>query len=245
MKKGFTLLFVLFFCFRLTVLGIHPGAIHLPVHPDTPATKNQPDSTKTQASLQRNNPVNFSATANETIKLAMDSFIAAKTTLSPPAIISENLKQITSGIQLDSLRASLSDAIKQREGVRQKNKLNEQARIEHLLKSNDADSLKMELKHTGNDTLKALLYTKLASLYAAYDTLSSKKKQLVYQNEDINYTILAIQNYAAYNDSTALRLCFDNLAKVYYAQKKYSQAKWFILQSNTLSRAKNYIPNII
>ena len=35
------------------------------------------------------------------------------------------------------------------------------------------------------------------------------------------------------------------LAKVYHDQHKYTQAKWFILQSNTLSRAKNDNPNII
>ena len=245
MKKGFTLLFVLFFCFRLTVLGIHPGTIHLAVHPDTPATKNQPDSAKAQASLQRHDQINFLATANQPVRLITDLLITDKTILPLPEVITENLKQITSGIQLGSLKASLSEAINRREGLKKQIKLNEQAKIEHLLKSNDPDSLKMELKHAANDTLKALLYTRLASLYSGYDTISGKKKQLTYQNEDINYTILAIQQYAAYNDSTALRRSFDNLAKVYYAQKKYSQAKWFILQSNTLSRAKNDIPNII
>jgi tetratricopeptide (TPR) repeat protein len=51
--------------------------------------------------------------------------------------------------------------------------------------------------------------------------------------------------YSHYNDSTGLRISFNTLATVYLAQKKYAQAKWFILQSNTLSRAKNDIPNII
>jgi tetratricopeptide (TPR) repeat protein len=40
-------------------------------------------------------------------------------------------------------------------------------------------------------------------------------------------------------------MSFDNLAKVYYSQKKFTQAKWFILQSNTLSRAKADTSNII
>jgi len=245
MKKGFTLSLILFFCFRLTVSGMYAGITHLPAHPDTPSTKNQQDSAKIQALLQQHDHTNFSINANRTIRLITDLLITDETVLSLPVVVTENLRQITSALQLDSLKASLLEAINQREGLKKQLKLNEQARIEHLIKSNDPDSLKMELKHTGNDTLKALLYTKLASLYASYDTLSSKKKQLAYQNEDINYTILAIQQYAIYNDSTALRQCFDNLAKVYYAQKKYSQAKWFILQSNTLSRAKNDIPNII
>ena len=42
-----------------------------------------------------------------------------------------------------------------------------------------------------------------------------------------------------------MRICYDNLAKVYHAQKKFAQAKWFILQSNTLSRTKNDTPNVI
>jgi tetratricopeptide (TPR) repeat protein len=42
-----------------------------------------------------------------------------------------------------------------------------------------------------------------------------------------------------------LRISFDNLAKVYHAQRKYTQAKWFILQSNTLSRDKKDSLNII
>ncbi|MGZ3821217.1 MAG: hypothetical protein ACXVB6_11530, partial [Mucilaginibacter sp.] len=46
-------------------------------------------------------------------------------------------------------------------------------------------------------------------------------------------------------DTIGLRTCFDNLAKVYHSQHKYIQAKWFILQSNTLSRQKNDKPNII
>ena len=55
----------------------------------------------------------------------------------------------------------------------------------------------------------------------------------------------ALHHYSYYNDTVGLRTCFDYLARVYMAQKKYSQAKWFILQSNTLSRAKKDVVNII
>jgi tetratricopeptide (TPR) repeat protein len=68
---------------------------------------------------------------------------------------------------------------------------------------------------------------------------------LAFQSKAIENTLTALHYYSRYDDTTGLRISFDNLARVYYSQKKYSQAKWFILQSNTLSRAKNDVPNII
>jgi tetratricopeptide (TPR) repeat protein len=108
----------------------------------------------------------------------------------------------------------------------------------------DADTLKQQLLVT-SDSLKAPLYTKIAAEYLNYDTISNKKEKLSYQDLAIENTLSAIHYYSKYDDTTGLRLSFDNLAMVYHAQKKYSQAKWFILQSNTLSRAKNDVPNII
>ncbi|HEY8784680.1 MAG TPA: hypothetical protein VIM16_23840 [Mucilaginibacter sp.] len=165
--------------------------------------------------------------------------------LSARANSPDNLKSLTSALQLDSLRSSVSEAEIRRDSVKQQIKRNEQVNITRLLKINDPDSLKNELKRPMSDTLKGLLYTRLAGLYIHYDTIAAKKKKLAYQNEAIAYTLQAIHQYARYNDSIALRTSFDNLAKVYYAQKKYVQAKWFILQSNSLSRAKNDTSNII
>jgi len=108
----------------------------------------------------------------------------------------------------------------------------------------DADTLKQQLTIL-SDSLKAPIYTQIAAEYLHYDTIASKKKKMAYQNKAIDYTMKALHYYSKYNDTTGLRTCFDNLAMVYHAQKKYSQAKWFILQSNTLSRASNDIPNII
>lgn len=111
--------------------------------------------------------------------------------------------------------------------------------------SNKLDSLKQELNAIIDDSLKAPIYTQIASEYLKYDTISNKKQRRIYQNEAIGNTISAIHLYSRYNDTTGLQLSFDVLAKVYHAQHKYPQAKWFILQSNTLSRAKNDNPNII
>ena len=111
--------------------------------------------------------------------------------------------------------------------------------------ASDLDSLKQKLQLITNDSLKAPVYTEIADLYLKYDTITNKRKRGYYQAEALNYTMLALHLYSRYSDSTGLRLCFDNLAKVYHSQKKFSQAKWFILQSNNISRLKNDVPNII
>jgi uncharacterized protein YdcH (DUF465 family) len=112
-------------------------------------------------------------------------------------------------------------------------------------KLNNLDSLKQELDAIIDDSLKAPVYSQIAIEYLKYDTISNRKQRHAYQNEAIKNTMSAIHYYSRYNDTTGLRMSFDMLAKVYHAQHKYPQAKWFILQSNTLSRAKNDNLNII
>jgi hypothetical protein len=107
------------------------------------------------------------------------------------------------------------------------------------------DSLKNELDATIDDSLKAPIYTQIASEYFKYDTIANKKQRRVYQNLALSNTMSALHLYSRYDDTTGLRISFDMLAKVYHVQHKYTQAKWFILQSNTLSRAKNDNPQII
>ena len=109
----------------------------------------------------------------------------------------------------------------------------------------DLDSLKQQLKVISDDSLRAPIYAQIAAEYMYYDTVSNKVKKMVYQNEAIINSYAALHLYSKYRDTTGRRICFDNLAQVYHSQKKYSQAKWFILQSNTLSRIKNDVPNII
>ncbi|CAF1546581.1 unnamed protein product, partial [Didymodactylos carnosus] len=57
--------------------------------------------------------------------------------------------------------------------------------------------------------------------------------------------MLALHVYSGMNDSLGQRTCYNNLSKIYRSQHNYSQAKWFILQSNTISRLKHDVPNII
>lgn len=107
------------------------------------------------------------------------------------------------------------------------------------------DSLKQILKTTTNDTLRVPVYTQIAAYYSNFDTLSNAAKRQAYQSTSLSYTLKALHIYSLFNDTLGLRISFDNLAKVYNAQHKYSEAKWFILQSNSLSRAKKDTLNII
>jgi tetratricopeptide (TPR) repeat protein len=139
---------------------------------------------------------------------------------------------------------SLSLALKRADSLR----AIEVAYIENVkqkIKLMGPDSLKATLKLNKYESLKGPIYSEIANRYMQYDTLSNKETRLTYQNEAISYTMLALHQYSKANDSIGLRTCFDNLAKVYFAKKSYPQAKWFILQSNTLSREKNDVPNII
>ena len=154
----------------------------------------------------------------------------------------ENLQLVTA--VYGTINAKLSSAIDQQDSIR----LAEVAHLNNLkqrLKFMSADSLKHELKINKFEELKLPLYTELASRYLKYDTISNKRTRLNYQNEAITYTMMALHKYSRFNDTTGLRTCFNNLAKVYFDQKKHSQAKWFILQSNTLSRIKKDTLNII
>ena len=107
------------------------------------------------------------------------------------------------------------------------------------------DSLQQKLDKETNDSLKSAIYADIARQYLGYDTITNKKNKLYYQNQALNYTMMALHSYSRFNDSTGLFVSFANLARVYRSQKKYSQAKWFILQANTLARAKYDQPAII
>ncbi|MES2061971.1 MAG: hypothetical protein V4456_08630 [Bacteroidota bacterium] len=107
------------------------------------------------------------------------------------------------------------------------------------------DSLKQKLQLTTNDTLKGAIYTQIATEYLKFDKQPNRNVRAFYQTEAIHYTLLALHNYSYYEDTTGIRSSFDDLARVYTSQKKYSEAKWFTLQSNKISRQVKDIPNII
>jgi tetratricopeptide (TPR) repeat protein len=106
------------------------------------------------------------------------------------------------------------------------------------------DSLKQQLQLATNDTLKSAIYTQIAAEYLKYDNLDIRTKRF-YQAQALNYSYLALHLYSELADTAGLCTTFNSLSKVYRSQKKYPQAKWFILQSNSLSRLKNDVPNVM
>lgn len=158
---------------------------------------------------------------------------------------SVNLKRLTSLFQLDSLKAAQTEELLKTKRLQKLMQQNEKRKMAALMKVDNLDSLKLALRTTVNDTLSALLYTRIALKYMSLDTTANGDKRYYYQNKALDYTLHAIREYSGLNDSTGLRISYTNLAKVYHEQKEYTQAKWFILQSNTLAREQNDTPNII
>lgn len=117
--------------------------------------------------------------------------------------------------------------------------------IAHTVHADDLDSLRRKLKKTTVDSLRAPIHIKLVNVYMHYDTVSNPMKKAMYQNEAQINCFQALHLYSGISDTTGMRISFDKLSQLFYKQKKYSQAKWYALQSNNLSRIKNDVPNII
>ena len=112
-------------------------------------------------------------------------------------------------------------------------------------KATPLDSLKQQLQLTTNDTTKAIIYTQIAKCYLGLISSPGTYTKRINQENAINYTMLAMHLYYKQNDTTGLVTSYSYLSNAYRSQKKYAQAKWFILQANTLSRRQNATPNII
>lgn len=110
--------------------------------------------------------------------------------------------------------------------------------------ASDLDSLKQKLQLT-SDSLKGSVYLEISNQYLQFDTVANRNLRHYYQTEALNYSMLALHNYSGMNDSLGLRACYNNLSKIYRLQRKYVQAKWFILQSNSISRQKHDLPGVI
>jgi tetratricopeptide (TPR) repeat protein len=111
--------------------------------------------------------------------------------------------------------------------------------------SNPLDSLKQQLQLTTDDTQKASIYLQMAACYLEPQNATNPYTKRINQENAINYTMLAMKVYYRKDDTTGLVSSYSNLSKAYRAQKKYAQAKWFILQANTLSRRQHSTQSII
>jgi len=156
-------------------------------------------------------------------------------------------RRLNSGLELDSLKQSLQEEIARQIQIRKIILRNEQVKLAALAKINDLDSLKLALSQTNIDTLKGFLYSRIALKYLSMDndSLADEKKRLSYENAAISYSLKGLHQYNSYDDSTGLRESYTNLSTAYNAERKYTEAKWFILQANTLARYQADTANII
>ncbi|WP_158828481.1 hypothetical protein [Mucilaginibacter lacusdianchii] len=107
------------------------------------------------------------------------------------------------------------------------------------------DSLKQQLQVTTEDSLKADIYTKIATCYLDFDSAPNTYTKRIYQENAINYTMAALHLFSKRADTTGLKISYTNLSKAYRSQNKFAQAKWFVLQANALSRQQNNVNDII
>jgi tetratricopeptide (TPR) repeat protein len=111
--------------------------------------------------------------------------------------------------------------------------------------ANPLDSLRQQLQVTTDNTVKANIYTQLANCYLDALVIADPYTKRINQENAINYTMMGMRLYYKQDDTTGLKISYSNLSKAYRSQKKYAQAKWFILQANTLARRQNNVPDVI
>jgi tetratricopeptide (TPR) repeat protein len=119
-----------------------------------------------------------------------------------------------------------------------------QARIPQKMPAN-ITALKQQINLVTNDTVRAGYYQKIANYYMNYDSISIRKTKALYQDDALEFTMKALHSYSKCNDGYGIMACYNNLSKVYRDQKKFPQAKWFILQANTLARNIGDAPMIV
>lgn len=107
------------------------------------------------------------------------------------------------------------------------------------------DSLKQQLQITTIDSAKAAIYTRMVDYYLDENNAPNRYTKRINAENAINYTMLALHIYSKNDDTTGLKTSYINLSKAYRMQHLYAQAKWFILQANTLARQQAKVDDII
>jgi tetratricopeptide (TPR) repeat protein len=108
------------------------------------------------------------------------------------------------------------------------------------------------LAQTNTDSIKLARTTFIKNQTVKADSLNDAALKLALPNASAADLNKAIENimaglhvYSKFRDTVGLRKTFDHLALVYHLQKKYTQAKWFFIQSNSLSRDKRDTINVV
>jgi hypothetical protein len=107
------------------------------------------------------------------------------------------------------------------------------------------DSLQKAQEEMQQLCAKADLYTNMADSLIQYKQQKTRLISIADATTASDYVLKAIQISKKYNDTTAVRNNFDRLGEAYIMQNKFSQAKWYILQSNHISRGTRDVRHII
>ena len=107
------------------------------------------------------------------------------------------------------------------------------------------DSLQRAQEEMQQLCAKADAYTNTADSLIQYKQQKTRLISIADAVKASDYVLKAIQINKKYNDTTAVRNNFDRLGETYIMQNKFSQAKWYILQSNHISRGTRDVRHII
>jgi len=105
--------------------------------------------------------------------------------------------------------------------------------------------LQKQLDTAQNPCVKVILYTQIAANTIQFDQPKTRDVSYAEAGKAVDYVLKAIHINAQDGDYFALRTDYDLLSEAYFIQKKYTQAKWFALQSNNTSRNLGETTNII
>ena len=107
------------------------------------------------------------------------------------------------------------------------------------------DSLQKQLDTASTDRLKATLYTNIADGLIQFTGQKTREISYADAGKAVEYVLKAIHFNSKMDDTLAIRNNFNCLATAYFIQHNYTQAKWFALQSNYISRNRRDVPAII
>ncbi len=109
----------------------------------------------------------------------------------------------------------------------------------------NTNELQKQLDTAQNVCVKLDLYTRIAANLIQFDQAKTREVTNAEAGKAIDYVLKAIHINAGDGDIFALRTNYDYLSEAYFIQKKYTQAKWFNLQSNCISRDQHDVPHMI
>jgi len=107
------------------------------------------------------------------------------------------------------------------------------------------DNMQKTLDTTKDVCIKLNLYTTIAADLVQFEQPKTHEVTYAEAGKAVDYVLKAIHINSQDGDYYAIRNNFDVLSQAYFIQKKYTQAKWFNLQSNNISRDLRDVPRII